>query len=114
MGKYYTYILYSKKIDKYYVGSTDNLEWRLERHNMDWGKYTKRGIPWIMVYNEKYHTKKEALKRELEIKKKKSKKYIESLINPGGRPAMREVSRVPVTPTFRGKRDRPRKTIKLS
>ena len=30
---YFTYILYSKNLDKYYVGSTNNLENRMERHN---------------------------------------------------------------------------------
>ena len=44
------------------------------------GVYTKRGIPWIPVYSEVYKTKTEALKRESEIKKKKSRKYIEELI----------------------------------
>ena len=86
MEEWFIYILYSEKIDKYYVGSTDDLEWRLERHNMGWGKYTKRGIPWGLVYSEKYKTKTEALKREREIKKKKSRKYIEELIHAGGRP----------------------------
>ncbi|MGB5530611.1 MAG: GIY-YIG nuclease family protein [Ignavibacteriaceae bacterium] len=28
--KFYTYILYSLTIDNYYIGSTDDLEWRLE------------------------------------------------------------------------------------
>jgi len=78
---WFVYILYSEKIDKYYVGITDNLEWRLERHNAGWGKYTKRGIPWKLIYNEKYNRKSEALNREKEIKKKKSRKYIEYLIN---------------------------------
>ena len=39
------------------------------------------GIPWKIVYKEKYNTKSEAMKREYEIKRKKSRKYIESLIN---------------------------------
>ena len=39
-----------------------------------------------MVYYETYQTKTEALKREKEIKKKKSRKYIEGLIHAGGRP----------------------------
>ena len=78
---WYVYILYSEKIDRYYVGITDNLEWRLERHNAGWGKYTKRGIPWKIVYTEEYETKSDALKREKKIKNKKSRKYIEYLIN---------------------------------
>ena len=78
---WYVYILYSEKIDRYYVGITDNLEWRLERHNAGWGKYTKRGIPWKIVYTEEYETKSDALKREKKIKNKKSRKYIEFLID---------------------------------
>ncbi|MEO0160389.1 MAG: GIY-YIG nuclease family protein, partial [candidate division WOR-3 bacterium] len=85
---WFTYILYSKKINKYYTGITeDDLDWRLERHNQGWGRYTKNGIPWELVYYETYQTKQEALKREREIKSKKSRKYIEELIrHAGGRP----------------------------
>ncbi len=78
---WYIYIIYSEKINRYYVGIIENLDWRLERHNKGWGKYTKRGIPWKIVYSENYETKSEALKREKEIKNKKSRKYIEYLIN---------------------------------
>ena len=35
---------------------------------MGWGRYTRKGIPWKIVYQEKYSTKTEALKREREIK----------------------------------------------
>ncbi|MDZ7623317.1 MAG: GIY-YIG nuclease family protein [Ignavibacteriaceae bacterium] len=84
--EWFVYILYSKKIDRYYVGSTDDLEWRLDRHNLGWGRYTKKGIPWKMIYYETLPTKAEALKREKEIKSKKSRLYIERLVNAGGRP----------------------------
>ena len=77
---WYTYIIYSEKLDRFYIGYTDNLSWRLERHNQGWGRFTKGGIPWELVYFEKYQTKQEALKREREIKSKKSRKYIENLI----------------------------------
>ncbi len=83
---WYVYIIYSKKIDKYYVGYTDNLEWRIERHNSGWGKYTRRGIPWELVYNESFETKSKAIKREREIKRKKSRRYFKELIShTGGR-----------------------------
>ena len=76
-----TYILYSEKIDRYYVGYTDDLQIRLTRHNSGWGKYTKRGIPWKLVYHETFITKSEAIARESKIKKKKSRKYIKYLIS---------------------------------
>jgi putative endonuclease len=84
--EWFVYILYSSRIDRYYVGSTDKTQLRLERHNLGWGRYTKRGIPWKIVYYEIYETKAEALKREKEIKKKKSRIYIENLIKAEGRP----------------------------
>ena len=70
--EWFVYILYSARIDGYYVGSTDDNHWRLERHNLGWGRYTKRGIPWELVYDESYTTKTETWKREKEIKKKKA------------------------------------------
>jgi putative endonuclease len=75
------YIIYSKKIDHYYVGVTNNLTWFLERHNQSWGRYTKRGIPWKVVHAESFEHKTDVLKREKEIKRSKRRKYIERLIN---------------------------------
>ena len=78
---YYVYILYSSKTDKFYTGSTDNLESRLKHHNAGSTPSTKSGAPfWELKYTEILHDRTSELKRELEIKKKKSRKYIEWLI----------------------------------
>ena len=45
---------------------------------------TKYGTPWILKYTEHFKSRAEALKRELYIKKMKSRKYIESLIRVDG------------------------------
>ncbi|HSW54010.1 MAG TPA: GIY-YIG nuclease family protein [Ignavibacteriaceae bacterium] len=86
MSNWFTYILYSLKINRYYVGSTDDLDWRLERHNLGWGRYSKKGIPWKLIYYETFQTKTQAIRREKEIKSKKSRLYIEKLVKAGGRP----------------------------
>lgn len=85
---YFTYIIKSKIADKYYIGETDNLERRLKLHNDGNSISTKAYIPWELVYFEKFDTKSDALKREKQLKKMKSKKYLEWLIsnNSGGRP----------------------------
>lgn len=84
---FYTYILYSETKDRYYIGHTHNIQLRLERHNDGWSRSTKSGIPWKIVYVEEYKTKSEANKREFDIKNKKSRKYIEKLLEAaGGRP----------------------------
>jgi putative endonuclease len=77
---YYVYILYSESFDRYYVGSCLNVEERLLRHNAGATSSTKAYRPWHVVYTEEYETKTDALKREIAIKKKKSRKYIEYLI----------------------------------
>ena len=77
---YVTYILYSENIDGYYVGSTSNLADRLKRHNGGRSTYTKRGIPWIIVYQKEYSSKSEAYQAELYIKSQKSRKYIDDLL----------------------------------
>jgi putative endonuclease len=75
--------LYSESKNKYYVGFTYDLVLRLERHNNGWSRSTKTGFPWKLVYHEEFITKSEAMKRESEIKRKKSRKYIEWLIAEG-------------------------------
>ncbi|MFK7933932.1 MAG: GIY-YIG nuclease family protein [Saprospiraceae bacterium] len=79
---HFIYILYSESKDKYYVGAAENVDKRLERHNAGASKSTKSGRPWKVVHTEEFDTKTEALKREIQIKKKKSRKYIEWLISP--------------------------------
>ncbi len=78
---FYVYILYSPSKDSYYVGHTKNILNRLEYHNNGYNKSTKSGIPWELVHKEEFNTRSDAMKREMEIKSKKSKKYIAWLIN---------------------------------
>ena len=76
----FVYILYSAKLDKYYVGACTNLERRLYEHNIGHSKFTSTGIPWELKYTETFASLPEAKKREKEIKNRKSRIYIESLI----------------------------------
>ena len=57
-----------------------NLDDRIKRHNTGRSTFTKRGIPWILVYQKQYLSKSEAYQAELYIKSQKSRKYIEDLI----------------------------------
>ena len=76
----FVYILYSTKLNKHYVGACIDLQRRLYEHNIGHSKFTSTGVPWVIRYTEEHNTLPEAKKRELEIKKKKSRKYIEELI----------------------------------
>ncbi len=81
---FYTYIIYSGKLDRYYIGSTDNLEKRLADHNNSRSTYTKRGKPWILKWSKAFETRTEAIEEEMRIKRKKSRKYIEYLVRSVG------------------------------
>lgn len=67
----YTYILKCKD-NTLYTGYTNDLKKRLEAHNTGKGaKYTKSRRPCKLVYYEEYKDKKDAMKREYEIKQLK-------------------------------------------
>ena len=51
-----------------YVGYTNNLKKRINLHNLGKGAKFTRGRKWILIYKEKYKTKKEAISREYYIK----------------------------------------------
>ena len=62
-----------------YVGWTNNLKKRLERHNSGRGAKFTRGKKWKIIYYEKFSSKIEATKREYVIKKdKKIRKKIKN------------------------------------
>ncbi|NOR74448.1 MAG: GIY-YIG nuclease family protein [Draconibacterium sp.] len=77
---YYCYILYSGKLDKYYIGSTSNLMGRLQRHNTSNHGFTSTGKPWEIKYYEEFGNKSLAFQREMQLKKWKSRKALEELI----------------------------------
>ena len=66
---YYVYMLKSKSNKTItYVGYTNNLKKRLKLHNTGKGAKFTRGRKWIMIYKEKFKSKKEAISREYYIK----------------------------------------------
>ena len=77
---FYTYIIYSEKRDRYYVGHCENLDKRVEDHNNSRSPYTKTGNPWVLKWQKGFKSRTEAMKEEERIKRKKSRKYIEWLI----------------------------------
>jgi putative endonuclease len=80
METFYVYILYSAIRNQYYVGHTYDVQKRLLQHNAGQTPSTKSGRPWILVYTEAYNEKSPAAKREVEIKRMKSRVYIETLV----------------------------------
>ena len=81
MGQtWFVYIIQSHTDASYYVGHTHDLELRLLHHNDGWTISTKASRPWKLVYSEPHASRGEAMKREKQIKRMKSRSYIERLI----------------------------------
>jgi len=66
---YFTYILYLFN-NHYYTGITNNLNRRINEHEHKKTGYTSRFTKKQLIYVEKFTTRIEARKREVEIKKK--------------------------------------------
>ncbi|MBI5779246.1 MAG: GIY-YIG nuclease family protein [Planctomycetes bacterium] len=79
----YVYILKSNRNGTYYIGSTQDLEKRLERHNNGFVKATRNIRPLTIAFYQKYETIKEAKQIEYKLKPLKSRKIIEQIITEG-------------------------------
>ncbi len=80
-GKYYLYILRSKKDDSFYIGHCDDLDRRMSKHFDGMSKYTSGKRPWRLCYFEVFENRSDALRGEREIRNKKSRIYILHLID---------------------------------
>jgi putative endonuclease len=83
---YFVYILYSEKCDRYYIGYCSDIEARLHRHNSGMVTATRNCRPYIIKAIKAFSFEVEARKEELRIKKQKSRKYLEWLIETWTRP----------------------------
>ncbi|NGX84504.1 GIY-YIG nuclease family protein [Aequorivita sp. KMM 9714] len=50
--EYFVYILYSQTLDKYYVGSTEDVSHRLREHLWNHKGFTSRAKDWELKYSE--------------------------------------------------------------
>ena len=70
------YIIHSIKLNKYYTGSSDDLDRRLKEHNRGKTAFTRRGIPWELVYQKSFLTRAEAARFEKRIKKRGAGRFL--------------------------------------
>jgi putative endonuclease len=74
---FWVYIIYSDFLDRYYVGSTDNIERRIREHNSGKGNFTSKRMPWKQVITLSLKTRSDAVKLELKIKRRGIKRYLQ-------------------------------------
>lgn len=77
---FFVYILYSEKLDRYYIGVTENVEKRLQKHLCNHSGFTGKAADWSICLTEPYPDKTAALKREKQLKGWKNRQRIEQLI----------------------------------
>ena len=76
------YALFSPSHQKIYIGYTSDLEQRLLSHNSLGKKgWTIKYRPWKLAYTEEFETKKEAMRREKQLKSAKGREFIWNLVN---------------------------------
>ena len=78
---FYTYILYSKTADKFYIGMSQNPEERLKKHQNKHKGFTNISSDWQIVFTREFPSKADALAFEKKIKGWKSRKMIQVLID---------------------------------
>ena len=57
---------------KTYVGYTNNLLARLDKHNSNKGAKATKGYKWLLIYSKKFKSKNDAMSFEYMLKKNKT------------------------------------------
>jgi len=78
--KGFVYILQSLKTNRYYIGSTNNIERRLKEHKQGRTKATKYILPVELKFYQQYESLTLAKQVEYKIKKLKRKDIINKII----------------------------------
>jgi putative endonuclease len=79
---HYTYVLFSPSRRKYYVGqSNESLEYAVFKHNARKRLFTRRGVPWQLVYSKQFEDICEAYLLTKQLKKVKSRKFMRYFID---------------------------------
>lgn len=80
--KGYIYILEDSR-QKFYIGSTDNVERRLKQHNSRHTQTTSRMGKLNLVFCQEFDTLREARRIEFKLKRLKRKDYIKKIVADG-------------------------------
>jgi putative endonuclease len=73
----YVYILYSGSLGKFYVGSTNNVERRIDQHNSGRSNFTSKGVPWKLIAKMECKSRGDAMDFEIQIKKRGINRYLQ-------------------------------------
>ena len=77
--KYWVYILRSSE-GKYYIGQTNDIERRLNEHEVGISIWTRKYTGWELIYKEEYSSRSEAMIRERVLKRLKGGDVFKRLV----------------------------------
>ncbi len=77
---HYVYVLQSEVNQRFYTGSTGNLDKRICEHNFGQSKYTRLTKPFKLVYSERFETRPEAVRREMYFKTGKGREELKRIL----------------------------------
>jgi putative endonuclease len=66
----------TKGINKTYVGYTNDIKQRLNKHNSSKGAKSTKGYNWILIYKKKFSSKSDAMTFEYNLKKNRTQRKI--------------------------------------
>ena len=73
---YYVYLI--KTLDDYlkksYVGYTNDLSQRINKHNNNQGAKSTKGYKWELIYKKRFYSKNKALSFEYKLKKDRNER----------------------------------------
>jgi putative endonuclease len=76
---FHVYVLRSATTGRRYIGSCEDVDERLRRHNLGHSKATRHGIPWILVHRESFSSRAEATRRERYFKTGRGREELDGL-----------------------------------
>jgi len=73
---YYVYLIKTLDgfINKSYVGYTNDLTRRINKHNKNQGAKSTKGYKWELLYKKRFYSKNKALSFEYKLKKDRNKR----------------------------------------
>ncbi len=78
---FYVYVLKSINYNKFYTGHAKDVNIRLLEHNSGKTVYSKRYMPWEVLYTEEFKTEVEAIKREKYFKSAAGRRWLKKQLN---------------------------------
>ena len=78
---HYVYIIYSKKLQKKYIGHTTNVKERVMQHKQGHTPFTSKAKDWALIYYEVFLSKKDAIEEEKFLKSGKGRERLKFLLD---------------------------------